>query len=50
LLEPLEEQFDLPSIFVNISNRFGSQMKIVGKKKSNAFRYLGLCNQLYARG
>jgi len=32
-LEPLKEQFNLASIFVTISNIFGSQIEIVGNKK-----------------
>jgi hypothetical protein len=32
LLNPLEEQLNLPSCFVNIRYRFGRQLKIIGKE------------------
>ena len=32
LLDPLTEEFDLPSSFVDVGDRAGSEFKIVGEK------------------
>jgi Txe/YoeB family toxin of Txe-Axe toxin-antitoxin module len=40
LFDPLEEQFDLPSLFVEGANRDGRQSKVVGEKHESL---VGLC-------
>jgi hypothetical protein len=39
LLDPLEEELDLPTIFVELGNRHGRQRKIVGEEHQRFSRF-----------